>query len=122
MPVSDLKQVAQPYTQNSDGSHASVYTVGGIASTSHVIATSTTAVEIVIALSTNYTLHTTEDTTIEIAKSNGNPGDTVTVTAATANSALLPADQIVNFYFAAGSKISVRSGTSGSLTLIPSVQ
>lgn len=122
MGVSNFKQVAQPYTQDSNGDHVVAYNVDGSASTSQVIATSTTAVEIQILADSNFTLHPTEDTTIEIARSDGNPSDTVTVTAATANSPLLPADTIVNFYFGAGTKISVRSTTSGSLSLIPSVQ
>lgn len=122
MSVASIKQVAQPYTQTSAGAHASVYTVDGVASTSHAIATSTTAKTIAFALSTNYTLAVTEDTNFEIAISNGYPNDTVTITAATSSSPLIESGSIINFYFTAGTKISLYSATSGVASLIPSVQ
>lgn len=122
MGVSSDKQVAQPYTQTSAGAHASVYLVDGVASTSHAITTGSTAKTITFGLSTNYTFNASEDTTIEIAISNGMPNDTVTITPATASSPLITADTPLNFYFTAGTKLSVRSAIAGVLTLMPSVE
>jgi len=121
MPVDPNKQVAQPYTQTKNGVHASVYTVDAVASTSHAFATGTTAKTVTFGLSTNYTLNATEDITFEIALSDGNPNDVVTVGAATGSSPLLPADTPINFYFTAGTKLSVRSAIAGVLNLVPSV-
>ena len=123
MPNAHFKQVAQPYTQDSSGAHVVAYNVNGAASTAQVIDTSTTAVTIQFLQEGNYTLNPTEDITIEIALStSGNPTDTVTVSAATATSPPIAADTPLNFYFGAGTKMSVRSGVSGKLSLIPSVQ
>lgn len=123
MPNAHFKQVAQPYTQNSSGTHVVAYNVNGVASTVHTIDTSTTAVTIQFLQEGNYTLNPTEDITYEIALSTtGNPTDTVTVGAATANSPSLTDNTVYNLYFGAGTKMSVRSGVSGKLSLVPSVQ
>lgn len=116
------RQVAQPYTQTSAGSTAiACFTVDASASGARFNVTST-AKEIVISKGGNYTVYADDDIYWEITDQ---PDDltnpTVTVTAATTSSPILPGGQYFNFYFAEGQKISVITSGTVAFQMLPSV-